>query len=74
MINACITHTLLFASALQVLGENHEISLLLKRAVDSRDPEIIAEGKSAIESLSESDRHMLFDRFNELLSQLPVDP
>ena len=72
-MNQTLHQTLLFASALQVLGADHEIARLLEHAVRTRDPEAMAAGERAIEKLDEPDRKALFDRLDGLWGELPVE-
>jgi hypothetical protein len=73
MMTASLRHTLLFASALQVLGADHEVSRMLERAVQTRDPDAVTAGERAIEGLDETDRQTLLDRFDGLWGDLPVE-
>jgi hypothetical protein len=73
MMTASLRHTLLFASALQVLGADHEVSCMLERAVQTRDPEAVKAAERAIEGLNETDLQTLLDRFDGLWGDLPVE-
>ena len=73
MIPDNLHRTLLFASALQVLGANHAIARSLEMAVQQRDADALLVAEKAIEALAEEERRELFERFEDLCQQLPIE-
>ncbi len=73
MIPDNLHRTLLFASALQVLGANHVIARSLEMAVQLRDADALLEAEEAIEALAEEERRELLERFEGLCQQLPIE-
>ena len=73
MIPDNLRRTLLFASALQVLGANHAIVNSLEMAVQQRDADALLEAEEAIEALAEEERRKLLERFDGLCQQLPIE-
>ena len=70
-MNDNLRRTLLFASALQVLGDNHTIVQSLEQAVRQRDNEAFRAAEAAIASLSEDQSRELSERFENLCRCLP---
>ncbi len=73
MIPDNLRRTLLFASALQLLGAEHEVARRLEAAVQQRDAADLAAAEAAIENLGESERLALLVRLEELCDQLPSE-
>ncbi len=73
MIPDNLRRTLLFASALQLLGAEHEVARRLEAAVQQRDAADLAAAEAAIETLGESERLALLVRLEELCDQLPSE-
>lgn len=65
-----LRHTLLFASALQVLGADHDLTRHLEDVVRQRDSEPLDD---KIVHLPGDERQQLLARFEELLCQLPEE-
>lgn len=65
-----LRHTLLFASALQVLGADHELTCHLEDVVRERDRKPANE---KISHLPNDEREQLLARFEELMCQLPEE-
>ncbi len=68
-----LRHTLLFASAQQILGLYHNTTRHLELAVQRRDAEAIDAAEREIERLPDEVSKALFTRFEELLCQLPKE-
>ncbi len=73
MIPDNLRRTLLFASALQVLGAKHAIVHSLEMAVQQRDADALLKAEEAIEALAEEERRELLERFDGLCQQLPIE-
>ncbi len=73
MIPDNLRRTLLFASALQLLGAEHEVARRLEAAVQQPDAADLAAAEAAIENLGESERLALLVRLEELCDQLPSE-
>ena len=71
MIRDNLRRTLVFASALQVLGADHAIARSLEKAVRQRDGEAYKAAEAAIDTLPEEQRSALLERFEGLCHQLP---
>ena len=66
-----LRRTILFASALQVLGSEHDTARRLEIAVRQRDPADILTVEAAIEELPSDERSALLARFKELCGEVP---
>ena len=62
--------TLLFASALKVLGPEHDLTRLLEGVVRERDKKPV---NDEIVRLPNDEREQLLARFEELMCQLPEE-
>lgn len=62
-----LRHTLLYASALQVLGPDHDLTCYLEEVVRDRDRE---PENDEIVRLANQEREQLLTRFEELMCQL----
>ena len=71
MLPENLHRTLLFASALQVLGGDHAIAKLLQQAVQRGDEQAWQIAEKAIKALSEDERQVLMERYDQLCEQLP---
>ena len=68
-----LRHTLLFASAQQILCLDHNTTRHLELAVQRRDAEAIDAAEREIERLPDEVSKALFTRFEELLCHLPEE-
>ena len=66
-----LRHTLLLASALQVLRPEHRVIQRLEDAVRRRDEDAIGAAEQAIDGLRVSERKEVLKRFDDLCAQLP---
>jgi hypothetical protein len=70
MVPNNLRHTLLFASALQVLGTDHNLTRHLEDVVRERDRK---PANDEIVRLPNDEREQLLARFEELMCQLPEE-
>lgn len=68
-----LRHTLLLASALQVLRPDHRVIQRLEDAVRRRGEDAIGAAEQAIAGLSTSQRQEVLKRFDDLRAQLPEE-
>ena len=66
-----LRHTLLLASALQVLRPDYRVIQRLENAVRRRGDDAIVAAEQAIDGLRASERKVVFKRFDDLCAQLP---
>ncbi len=66
-----LRHTLLLASALQVLRPDHRVVQRLENAVRRRGEDAINATEQAIDRLRTSEREEVLRRFDDLCAQLP---
>ena len=66
-----LRHTLLLASALQVLRPDHRVIQCLEDAVHRRGENAISAAERAIAGLRTSERDEVLRRFDDLCAQLP---
>jgi len=66
-----LRQTLLFASALQVLGPDHNVARRLENILRERGAKLVVAAQRLIEGLPAHEREKLMRRYDDLRSQLP---
>jgi hypothetical protein len=66
-----LRQTLLFASALQVLGPNHKVSKRLESTVRKHGGKLIVSAQQLVDELPRDQREKFLQRYDYLCRQLP---